>query len=140
MKFLICIVLLAFTVGFCSSCAVTGVRSITHVDKYVKLDTLKNKTVPVNVALYFEGQPPVTFAYDKIARITITGGVNDEQHNLLHDLREKAKEFFCDAVVYVEFQTKTRSYSTIDPFVKESPPAKDVPVLEVTGLAVQTRK
>lgn len=120
-----------------ASCVISGGNPKTRVQKYVKLDTLSNKVIPDSVELFFKGHSVPSFDYYKIARITIKGGRYTTSPQLINLLTEKAKELYCDAIVYIEFDNVKTDYSTINPFWDTKD--EEITILEITGLAVKKR-
>lgn len=120
-----------------ASCVVTGGQVWTRVEKYVDIDTSSNKVVSDTVELYYKGQALPQFDYEKVARITITGGKDDNSVILLSAISKKAKELFCDALVYVEINNTYRHYSTFNPFWEGID--EEITVQRITGLAVKKR-
>lgn len=136
MKTIIALVFSLTILSF-ASCVISGGRPRTRVQKYVEIDTSSNRVVYDSVEIFFKGQPHPKFAYDKVARITITGARYDYSEKLIYLLTKKAIELHCDAVVYVEFDNEERHYSTFNPFWDGE--SETITVLEITGLAVKKR-
>lgn len=131
------LIALSFIILSIASCVIAGGSAKTRVHNYAETDSLSIMTVPDSVELYFKGDNPPKFAYDKIARITITGAKNDNSAHLIQLLSEKAKELYCDASVFVEFDNVERHYGTLNPFWKGE--SETISVLEITGLAIRKR-
>ncbi len=138
MRILALTFLLFVSLLFVSSCVVSGGRAKTRVQTYSQVDTASAKSTPDSVELFFKGEPLPKFAYDKVARITITGAQYDYSAKLVHLLAQKAKEIYCDAVVYIEFTNVQRHYWAVNLFGDDD--SKDITVLEITGLAVKKRE